>query len=213
MVFGDDPRDGYFDESRFHHPALEFRLDFPAGWKTVNGREAVAATSPERDAVVILSRASEPTAEQALQKFLAQEGVTSGSSWRSRAGDYPVASRGFRAATSQGNVSGIAVFLRHGEATYRLLGYAAETAWSVRSGTIEPALSSFARETDPAVLRVEPARLKIVENRSAVSVSRFAQLHDASVPPETLALINHVAPDATLESGRRYKVVVGGRTP
>src|SRR5439155_3624037 len=36
VVYGEDPRQGYFEGSRFNHPDLQFRIDFPAGWKTEN---------------------------------------------------------------------------------------------------------------------------------------------------------------------------------
>ena len=55
MVFGEDPRQGYFIESRFLHPGLSFELTFPGEWATENGAQAVQGISPERDAAISLS--------------------------------------------------------------------------------------------------------------------------------------------------------------
>ena len=37
IVFGEDPRNGYFQQAAFIHPSLKFRFDFPSGWKMRNG--------------------------------------------------------------------------------------------------------------------------------------------------------------------------------
>src|SRR6185369_3240615 len=43
IVFGANPRQGYFEGTRFLHPDLRFRYDFPSGWKTQNQADAVVA--------------------------------------------------------------------------------------------------------------------------------------------------------------------------
>ena len=46
VVYGHDPREGYFEGARFFQPALDFQIDFPAGWKQQNSRAAVLAAEP-----------------------------------------------------------------------------------------------------------------------------------------------------------------------
>jgi predicted Zn-dependent protease len=43
LVFGNDPRQGYFEVNRFYHPDLKFQLIFPDGWQTENQPSAVVA--------------------------------------------------------------------------------------------------------------------------------------------------------------------------
>ena len=43
ITFGDNPREGFFEQSVFYHPELKFRFEFPQGWKTNNQKQAVAA--------------------------------------------------------------------------------------------------------------------------------------------------------------------------
>src|SRR5881275_776703 len=78
LVFGNNPREGYFKENQFFHPDLRFRVTFPEGWTTNNGKQAVMAVSPQQDAMVEVSVAKEPTADAAARAFLAQQGLTSG---------------------------------------------------------------------------------------------------------------------------------------
>src|SRR5213076_2108003 len=70
LVFGTNPREGYFKGGEFFHPDLRFWIAFPAGWKTSNEKEAVAAVSPDQDALVELSLAKEASADAAARAFL-----------------------------------------------------------------------------------------------------------------------------------------------
>ena len=75
VVFGENPRQGFFEGQRFNHPDLAFRIDFPAGWKTQNQPSAVVAVSPAQDAMVALSLSGTDSPDQAFAKFLGQPGV------------------------------------------------------------------------------------------------------------------------------------------
>ena len=59
LVFGINPRQGYFTGGRFLHPDLRFQMTFPDGWSMNNGTQAVVAVSQRGDAAVELSQAQE----------------------------------------------------------------------------------------------------------------------------------------------------------
>ena len=48
MVFGENPREGFFRGNAFYHPDLRFQLAFPRGFKTQNQKQAVAGVSAAR---------------------------------------------------------------------------------------------------------------------------------------------------------------------
>src|SRR5581483_5049924 len=115
LVFGANPREGFFRGNEFLHPDLRFRVAFPEGWTTSNGRQAVVAVSPHKDAVVELSLAATPGADAALR------GVTGGLPVRTSVAGLPAAAAPFAAATDNGEVRGTALFVDYRRATYRLL--------------------------------------------------------------------------------------------
>ena len=213
MVYGVDPREGYFKEESFYHPEFAFRFDFPSGWKTANGREAVLASTEANDAIIRLTMSSKSTPQAGLDEFLRQEGVEAGASWRSTVNGYSVASRVFVATTQQGKVRGVVAYLQHDDNVYQLMGYTFESKWAEYGNRIENSLVSFDRLTDRAALSVEPARVKIVTVREDMTLEQFAQRYDASVTTKKLALINQIEVTDRLEAGRPYKTVQGGRLP
>ena len=213
LVYGSDPREGYFKGSLFFHPGLRFRLTFPDGWTTSNGKQSVAAVSPQKDAVVELALANQATADAAARAFVSQQGFTSGYPSRVSVGGLPAVSAAFAAATDNGTLRGSALFVEYGGAVYRLIGYATEARWPDYQPTAERSLLSFARLTDPAVLAVEPQRVTIVRTDRRTTIADLARQRPSPLPAATLALVNQVELDTPLEPGRLVKWVVGAPPP
>ena len=213
LVYGSNPREGYFKDNQFFHPDLRFHTTFPAGWTTNNAKQAVVAVSPEKDALIELSLAQEPTADAAARAFLSQQGFTSGYPVRTSVGGLPAVTAGFAAATDNGTLRGTAVFVEYGGAVYRLLGYASDARWPAVQGTAERALQSFARLTDPVALAVQPQRLDIVRVDQGTTIDDMAHQRPSPVPAATLALVNQVEPQTPLEPGRLVKWIVGPPLP
>jgi len=213
LVFGNNPREGYFKDNHFFHPELRFRLTFPEGWTSSNGRQAVVAVSPEKDAAVELSVAKERTMDAAASAFLAQRGFTSGYPVRTSVGGLPAVSAAFAAATENGTLRGTVLFVEHDGAVYRLVGYATEARWPAVQPVAERALQTFARLTDPVALAVQPQRVDIVNLEQRTTIEELARKRPSPVSAVTLALINQVEPQTPLEQGRLVKWIVGPALP
>ena len=213
LVYGNDPREGYFKGSLFLQPGLRFRLTFPDGWATTNGKQSVVAVSPQKDAAVELGLATEGTSDAAARAFLSQKGVTSSYPVRASVGGLPAVSAAFAAATDNGTFRGSALFVEYGGAVYRLIGYSTEARWPDYQPIAERSLFTFARLTDPAVLAVEPQRVTLVRTSSRTTIADLARQRPSPLPPATLALMNQVEPDTPINAGRLVKWVVGAPPP
>ncbi len=211
IVFGENPREGFFRESAFRHPDLAFRMDFPQGWKGSNEKQAVGAVSPAEDAVVVLQLASAPNAQQAAQTFLAEQGMEAGETSRRQVGGFPAVLSSFRAQTDSGILRGQAAWIEYQGRVFEILGYTPEARWSQYSTVIAASLTSFRRETDPAVLNVKPRRLTIVELNRPATFEALLRDYPSTVDAKTVALINHLPAAATVPAGERFKRVVGGQ--
>ena len=213
MVFGEDPRDGYFDGREFLHPGLAFRLRFPAGWKTANQARAVSAVSPAEDAAIQVSLAAEGTAAAAAERFFAAAGIERGSSWDAPVHGLPAAWTTFEvpgdATTADDDLAGRVAFVTHRGQLFELLGLA-KTQGDADFEEMEGALTTFEPLDDAAALAVRPKRLELVKLSAPMTLARFQELHPSTVPLPVLALINHAKPEETLEAGRLVKRVVGG---
>jgi len=212
MVYGENPRDGYFEGPRFLHPDLAFELTFPDGWTTVNQRSQVGAVSSQEDAMVVLSVASDVASPAAgVREFLSQEGITGGRVSESTSNGVTTARAEFSVPAETGTMEGEVAFISYGGLTYRMLGYAAAANWSARRASVANTISSFAPVTDPAVLNVQPMRLGIVTVPQPMSLNSFVRSNPQSLEIEELARLNRVEPSEVISAGTRIKVVVGAR--
>ncbi|MCG6954942.1 MAG: M48 family metalloprotease [Gemmatimonadetes bacterium] len=209
QVFGADPREGYFQGSRFLHPDMRFQLTFPEGWATQNSRQAVVAVSPAQDGAVEVATAQEASANAAAGAFLAQQGITGGATSRASVHGLTTVSAPFAAETSSGAVRGMVLFVEYRGGVFALIGYAPDARWSTYKTVVEGTLHSFQALTDPAALNAQPQRVEIVKIAARTTITALARQRPSPVSAATLALINQVALDTPLEAGRLVKWVVG----
>lgn len=213
MIFGMNPREGFFKGTQFFHPDMKFRIAFPAGWKTFNGKQAVAAMSPQQDAVIELTLVQQPSAAQAARAFLSAEGLQGGTLSNGHINGLTASEAPFAATTESGTVRGIALFVEYGGSVFRMLGYGPEGKWSAYQGTALQALHSFGPLTDPAMLNVQPQHLDVLVLDRRMTIADLARQRPSPASVETLALINQVEPNTQLEPGRLVKWVIGQPLP
>ena len=213
VVFGEDPREGYFDGDTFYHPGMRFQMRLPRGFKGQNTKQAVIGASPQGDAVVQLTLAQGRSAEEAARAFARSGQVQPSDMRRSDLHGLPAVAGGFRAVSGQTEVSGVATFVEMAGRVFQLLGYTASADWSRYGRTLETAVSSFEPLRDQAALNAEPRRIEVVTPERDITAAELASRYRATATAETIALINQVDTGAALRGGQPAKVVVGGREP
>jgi len=209
IMFGQNPREGFFKNGVFYHPDLRFSLAFPSGWRVMNSKQAVAGQSPEQDAIIELTLAAGSSAEQAARSFLATEGIQAGTLTRGNVHGLTASAAPFAAATDQGTLRGNAVFVEYNNHVYRLLAYSPEARWGNYQSVTQQALTSFGPVNDPAVLNVQPQHLTLFTLDRRTTIADLARQRPSPAPVATLALINQVEENQQLEPGRIMKWVVG----
>jgi predicted Zn-dependent protease len=209
LVYGDNPRNGFFREGVFYHPDLRFQFALPGGWSGQNLTAAVVAVSPRRDAAVELTLAGDGNAGDAARRFLSQQGIqplrTSTESINGLAAVVSV----FDAATQQGTVRGLSAHIPYGGRTYQIVGYTPAGAFQAYGPELERIIGSFAALRDPEILSIQPNRMDIVRLDRSTTLAEFTERYRSAVPAPELAVLNQVAdPRATLPAGSLVKRVV-----
>lgn len=213
LVYGEDPRQGYFEGDVFVHPELEFRIEFPGGWPRENTPMSVVALSPAKDAMIELTHAADRTPAQAADEFWRIEGLQRVGSGNQTVNGLPAVIGRFRAQNQQGVLEGLVMFIAHKGNTYRLLGYTGTQRFGSHSPTFERVFASFANETNARRLDVEPRRIEVVEVPSAMSVERFNEAFPSTADFDAVMLINGWTPGQQLEAGSLVKRLVGSGGP
>ncbi len=220
LVFGDDPRQGFLHDGLFRHPGLRFRVAFPPGWKLLNTNRFVAALDdPERPSARLVLELVPPGRANGLppaeyvarlarrERFLDLDGSST------TVGGFP-AWIGFATVPGREGTPPRPLLLaaiRDGEHLYRFVGAFAGRRDGDPVRAMERTVRSFARETDPAVLGVEPVRIHLVAVPGGRTLAEIcATIPDLAVPCRDVALLNHVHRKDTVERGSRLKVPLRG---
>ena len=214
MVYGANPREGFFRDNVFMHPDLAFRMDFPTGWQTANSKQAVAAQSPDEDAVLRITVADASSPRAAANALLEREGISGGPVRTGAINGLDAAVTEFSALNDDGTtLRGLAGFVAHGDLVYWVLGLTVAQRWNAYRPVFQQSFGSFQRLTDRSAFAVQPLRLEIVRLPSSMTLREFSERYPSQVPLERLELLNQAYADQTLPRGSLVKRVVGGPLP
>jgi len=213
IVYGENPREGFFEGARFYHPDMAFQFDFPEGWQHSNSKQAVQAGSAEGDALMALALADGSTPAEALNTFLAQEGMEGRSTSAAAINGIPASSAEFRLTTPDGVLLGRVSFLGHGGTVLRFLGFGTAGEWPNRQAEVRSSLESFRVLSDRSILEVEPARLRVVTLPRAMDLASFLASQGASDRADLVRRLNRLQGNPSLSAGRTLKIPLGGMIP
>ncbi len=160
---------GFFRGSVFLHPELCFQYQFPDGWNTWNGGDAVVGLNSEQDAIIKL--AVTPAAPPAaVQAFFGQPGIEAVNTAADKINGLPATIGEFVAETGQGTVRGIATFIECGDATYQVTATALSEEFARYNSLLRRSIATFEPLTDHATLTT-PVRRAGTRPRRATSQS------------------------------------------
>lgn len=209
MVYGPDPRHGYFRGDEFVHPELRFRLSFPGGWQRQNLARAVTARTEEGDAMLQLALADTTGREAAARAFFASGSIESIASRRTTVNGFPAIVAEFRARSGETSLRGLVGFLDDGERTYQLLGATPQVRYGRYESTFRRFVGSYARMDDPEVLDAEPLRVSLFTPSAPTTIGDLAAGRPSPLGPERLAILNGLEVDERIPAGHTIKWVVG----
>jgi predicted Zn-dependent protease len=209
MVYGENPRQGFFRGGLFLHPDLRFQIQFPQGWKYQNQTAAVIAVSSANDAAIQLTVAGNKTPDQSNTEFFSQQGIRALQTNRTNINGNPAVSSAFEAQTDNGVVRGVATWLSYGGSTYQILGYTAAAKIGTYNNDIMSTAGSFRTLTDQAALNVQPMRIALVRVPRAMTLEQFYQQYPSAVKIEEIGLINDLTAGQTIAAGTTVKQVKG----
>ena len=188
LVFGDDPRSGYFRGGSFVHPGLGVRLDLPRAWvsrRSASG--ALASVSPDGDAAVTLATVLAGSAELAARAFAASP--TLRASAPRGAGDLWECE--FEHRTDDGEAwRGLASFTSHGGHVVRLVGYARAASFDAHRVELAGTAASL-RPTDVGTVTIRRIQLVVA---GPLRLGEFLAAWPSAAPERTVAIVNGLDP-------------------
>jgi len=209
MVFGADPRSGFFVGSTYVHPRRGFQIDVPAGWEGQHSDDRILAASEDERSMFALGPSDAETAEAALDGFFEDGRLKPGEVWRGDVAGFHVESSAFTAGTEAQPLAGLVAFVDYDDGVVSMLALGDVEVWEDRLDSVATAFASFAKIRSKQMREVKPMRLDLFTVPKPMTIVQVHEESRSVVDVETLALINHATADETLAAGRVIKVVHG----
>jgi predicted Zn-dependent protease len=204
LPFGDDPRQGFVENSVFYHPDLKFRFPIPSGWKSQNSPEQFQMAEPNGKALLAFLGVPGNSLDEAAQTLAKQIGITQGNAQRTTI-------NGFQQASSQSQATPAHVqsfVIQDGKSMFAFVGLAAGATFGTYAPQFASTVRGYQRLTDASKLNRQPEHVHIKQAKTATTLS--AALTANGVPSKRLeeeAILNGMQLTDRLTPVTLFKVI------
>jgi len=212
IVFGDDPRGGYFEGDTFYHPGLAIMMTMPSGWQHQNTHSAVMAGPGQQGVglqVTLASEAGDLSPGDYLTKLKGAGKISAAQGSTEKVSGLPAWVGRVAVPGDQGteNVLAVALIRRNPQTMLQILGASPQPGDQTFNQILTSARSIRPLE-DPARLKPEPARVKLVKvPKSGSFATVVAGMGPQALDAEGTSIINNRLPGDVLSTGETIKIV------
>jgi len=211
LVFGSDPRQGFLTAGEFVHPDLEFRFPVPAGWRYQNAPTQVTMVAPRGDLGVIFQGTGASSVAEAVEALAATDGVQVLARENVRLAVGTAVRTTARAGAGADAQDLSSTFLAWNGVVFVFHGIAPAGGLTGHRSAVDAPANGFAALTDPALLGVEPVRIRIVEAARSgpfrEAVAAYPIPDAAGLDLAGLALLNGMEADSGVRAGQKLKIL------
>jgi predicted Zn-dependent protease len=209
LLLGENPANGIFRGQQFLHPDLDFSIQFPPKWKTVNTRRLAGAVAPEEDALAFLGlrgKGTDPSqpAQAFVQAVQREFGIRPTRSERVQIGQWPGHVVTLTDTSGGKPVHMHFLWVAAGGLIYQMVGLAPDQHREV----LRQAALSFRPLTSAERTSITETRLRVLAAREGETLAQLSRRTQNQWKPETTAVVNGIQPSATLRQGQLVKVAV-----
>jgi len=211
LVYGENPRYGWFEGDTFYHPVLGLQMRFPAGWRTQHTHTALTAIAPEDAGLMQMTLAREAagrTPSEHVVELNALGRLTAAQGGSETFGAWPAWVGTVRVPDGQGGQTALAAgWVRIAPAVMLQFLGRGETGGDAAERAVFASIRSLSPLTDAARSTVQPTRLRVVPAaREGAFRNAWAAFGPGALPVEEGAILNGVAADDVITKGRLLKV-------
>lgn len=211
LVYGEDPREGYLEESdhTFYHPNWNIQFPVPKGWQFQRNRIQFQMVNPKQTGAVVFMKMGEyETPDKAADGFIADARA-------SETGRKHVRMTGFRGlrlrselGDAENRMGVVSYFISNGGELYLGHGFTKKDGFAAMEKSFDNILSDFAKITNLKATQKKPERVRI--RRAPLQGTLEANLRKLGVRDNRLAelsIMNGIPLSDQVPRGGLLKIV------
>ncbi|OON68667.1 peptidase M48 [Hymenobacter sp. CRA2] len=215
LAYGDNPREGFVENSVFYHPDLKFQFPIPSGWQSQNSPSQFQMAEPNGKAVIVLLPAGNKALDETAQALAQQLKLQNAQAQKTTINGFPaVAIQGDQVGqdqqTGQQGITArtLSYIIQDGQSLYALVGLTSPSAFQTYAPQFQRTAQGFQRLTAADKLNRQPERVRIKTAKAGQTLSQALAANGiASKRHEELAILNGMKTTDKLAAGQLFKVV------
>ncbi len=214
IIYGEDPRGGYMENSVFYHPEMKFQFSAPQGWMYNNSPTRVQYAPKDGSALLYLTAAQGNSLQEAAGSFIQQNKLTSEQSGQVSVNGLPAIAIVFSQAQQQQDgstaiaIRGLTYFIQYNGTIYQMVGVCAPNNFNTLAPAFKSTMESFRQLTDQAKINKKPQRVRIKTINQAITLQQaFTNYKVPATRMEEFAILNGMQLTDKLSVGTLIKVV------
>jgi predicted Zn-dependent protease len=213
IVYGEDPRQGYLENSIFYHPVLKFQFPVPQGWNYQNTPQRVQVAPKDGKALMMLMSAQGNDLQQAANAVIQQNNLQVMESKRITVNGLPgismvADSKPVQGQQQQQPIRTLSYLIQYNNTIYLMLGVSATNDFNQYAPYFSNSMEGFRQLTDNSKINKQPERIRVKTVNSNITLDQA--LRSYSVPANRmneLAILNGMKLTDKLTPGTMIKVI------
>lgn len=208
MIYGEDPKQGFVENSAFYHPVLKFQFQIPAGWAHQNSPQTFQMAPRDGKAMMMLTMAPGKSLQEAANAVLQQNQLTVVESRETTVNGLRAIAMVADQRQEQGTLRTLSYLIQYGDAIYLMLGVSNAANFNAYSQYFSNTMQSFKQLTDAAKLNKKPERVRIKTVSQATTLEQALRTFGAPAARlEEFAILNGMTLKERLPAGTLIKVI------
>ena len=208
IIYGEDPKQGFVENSAFYHPVLKFQFQIPSGWRHQNSPQTFQMAPQDGKAMMMLTMAPGKTLQEAASAVLQQNSLTVVESRETTVNGLRAIAMIADQQQQQGTLRTLSYLIQHGDNIYWMLGVSNAADFNNYNRYFSNSMQSFSQLSDASKLNKKPERVQIKTINQAITLERA--LRNFNTPQnrlEELAILNGMKLTDMLTAGTMIKVI------
>lgn len=217
MIYGEDPKQGFVENSKFYHPELKFEFPVPINWVLQNAPTVVQITPSDGKAMIQFSLSQAASRKAAGDEIIEQAGLdVIERQENAQVSGFPATvmlSDQTPKDPNTGQATGdpiriLSYFIEYGDFIYTFHGMATQADFNSYSGTFKQTMTKFRQLTDQAKLNKQPKKIKIVKVQQGGTLQSVLTSFGAKQSDlESIAILNGMELGQNVTSGMFIKTI------
>lgn len=212
LIYGEDPRQGYLENSVFYHPELKFQFPVPQGWNYQNTPQRVQLAPKDGRALLMMTLAQGNSLQEAANAFLQQNNLQLLDSKQLNVNGLPAIAMVADPKTEQGQqpqpIRILSYLIQYGNLIYLFLGVSSTTDFNQFTQYFTNTMEGFRQLTDQTKLNKKPDRVRIKTiNGNTTLEQALRNLSVTNNRLEELAILNGMKLTDRVTPGMMIKII------